>query len=58
MLLRELLACTNENTKINVMLNDELVTNYDGKNSIDTIYNDYSVSNITCEDNTLIIEIY
>ena len=51
MTLLELISTIDENVeRVNVYLNDELVTFYDGKNSIDERYNVYSVESYFFDD--------
>ena len=54
MKLVDLLSVTNENTNIVLFsLNNEVLDIYDGKNSIDDIYNDYEVIEINHTRNDL-----
>lgn len=58
MRLVELLSVTNENTNIVLYdLNNKVLDIYDGKNSIDNIYNDYEVIEINHTRNDLEIVI-
>lgn len=58
MRLIELLSVTNENTNIVLYdLNNKVLDIYDGKNSIDNIYNDYEVIEINHTRNDLEIVI-
>jgi len=57
MMLMEVLEVMDENKNVNVVLMGDVVTYYDGKNSIDEFYNDFKVIGISAEDNTIVIEI-
>lgn len=57
MMLLDVLEMMDENTNVNVLLMGDIVTYYDGKNSIDEWYNDYKVIGMFVENNTLNIEI-
>ena len=58
MLLMDVLSVLDENKNVDVVLYDEVVTRYDGRDSIDEFYNDYKVSEITTKDGKIIVEIY
>ena len=54
MTLLEILAVTNEGTDVNVYnLERELISFYDGKNSIDMEYNDLEVVEISTSNNAI-----
>ena len=58
MKLVELLSVTNENTNVVLFsLNNKVLDIYDGKNSIDNIYNDYDVIEINHTRNDIEIVI-
>lgn len=58
MLLEELLVVCDENTIVNVVLNGEVVSRYDGRDSIDEEYNTYIVQNQYIDNNELYIVVY
>lgn len=61
MLLEELLELVNENANVEIYnaANQDLLSCYDGKDSIDERYNDYEVTDVfgTDKANTICIEI-
>lgn len=57
MMLIDILSVIDENKKTLLLLNDKIVSYYDGKNSIDTVFNFFRVSKISTENNNILIEI-
>lgn len=57
MKLENLLAITNENTNVYIHQNGEMVSFYDGRNSIDTIYNNNEIITVWTNQDGLHIEI-
>jgi len=55
--LRNLLSITNENTNMYIHYEDNIVSYYDGRNSIDEYYNDFIVVQQWMENNSLHVEI-
>lgn len=59
MKLIDLLSLTNENTNVNVYdLEGNLISLYDGKNSIEEEYNEIEIHNIKVNNDMLEITIY
>lgn len=57
MLLYEILEKIDENSNVNVILDDEIVSRYDGKNSIDEQYDYYTVDKIRYGNDGIDIEL-
>ena len=57
MMLMDLLEVIDENKNVDIKLYDEVVTYYDGKNSIDDFYNDFRVLEVTTDSDKIVIEI-
>ena len=55
----DIISVCNDNTKVDIINNDtaEVLTQYDGKNSIDKKYNDCVVKSVNVFNNTLTISI-
>lgn len=55
----DIISICNDNTKVDIINNDtaEVLTQYDGKNSIDKKYNDCVVKSVNVFNNTLTISI-
>ena len=57
MMLIDILSLIDENKKTLLLLDNKIVSYYDGKNSIDTVFNSFRVSKISTENNNILIEI-
>jgi hypothetical protein len=57
MKLEDILSITSESTNIYIHQEDKIVSFYDGKNSIDNIYNECEIVTMWTESNGLHIEI-
>lgn len=58
MRLRDLLPYLNENDNILLFVNDEVVEEYDGKNSLSGNYNDYRVDTIRGQKREIRVYLY
>ncbi|GEM_PF-1689248 len=47
------LDCTNDHLNVDIVQQNQVVSNYDGRNSIDMAYNDYEVKDMQVSGNTM-----
>ena len=57
MILIELLETINENKTVKIIKDNKIISIYDGKNSIDNIYNNCILKDIKIKDKIIFIEI-
>ena len=57
MMLMDMIDLFDENKVVNVVYFGEVVSRYDGKDSIDEFYNDFRVIGISAKNDEIIIEV-